>query len=200
MFCQRNNFFLQLIILVFFAGIHHTHAAKQTKTEQQTFDITANYLLLDEKKGISKYQGNVYFKKGTLAIKADSVILFYEGNELTKALITGSPADVLHYPDNEARVHSQAKTMEYLVSEERLTLKGQAFVDQGDNHFSGETIEYDTRQRTITAAGKQNTLVNAKNSKNTAPNRRVHVIIGPSDEGNKPDASHGADETEKQAH
>jgi lipopolysaccharide export system protein LptA len=180
MFCQQNNFLTKLIVLLLLAiSINFAYAASKTKAKPQTIDIKARYLLLDEKKGINKYQGNVYFKKGTLAIKANTITLYYDGEKLTKVLIYGSPADVQHYPDNEAKVHSQAKKMEYLVAEDRLTLKGQAFVDQGDDHFSGETIEYDTRQRTITAAGNQSKAVNTKNSKNSQPNRRVHVIIGP---------------------
>lgn len=186
MFCLHNKLFslltwlpILLLILLIFPNISPVHAASQSKAKQQTIDITAQYLLLDEKKGISEYKGKVSFIKGTLTIKADSVTLYYDGEKLIKALITGFPADVQHQPDNEARVHSQANEMEYFVAEERLILKGQAFVDQGDRHFSGEYIEYDTRQRTITAAGSQNVTVNTENSKNSPPKGRVHVIIGP---------------------
>lgn len=193
MFCLRNKFLILVSVLLLIAGIFPVQA------EQQTIDIKAQYLLLDEKKGISKYRGNVFFKKGTLSIKADTVTLFYNNKELTKALIVGSPADVLHYPDNEAKVHSQAKIMEYFVTEERLTLKGKAFVDQGDNHFSGETIEYDTRQRTITAAGNKSTLPGAENSKNTPASRRVHVIIGPTEKIQQNDEVDENDNTEEKA-
>ncbi len=175
MFCLQNNFFslFALLIIIFSSP---AYAGKQ-----QVIDIKAQYLLLDEGKGISKYKGNVLFTKDTLIIKADTVTLYYKDKKLTKAFITGSPADVQHQPDNEAKVHSQASTMEFFISEDRLILKGQAFVNQGNRHFSGEYIEYDTRQRIITAAGNQNRLLNAKNSENSPPKGRVHVIIGPTD-------------------
>ena len=179
MFCLQNKFFSLFGLLILTLIISPVHAAS---LKQRTIDITAQYLLLDEKNGISKYKGKVFFKKGTLNIKADTVTLYYNNGKLTKALITGSPADVLHYPDNEAKVHSQANKIEYFVTEDRLTLKGQAFVDQGDRHFSGESIEYDTRQRIITAAGNQNKVINAENSR---PKGRVHVIIGPSEDAEK---------------
>ena len=183
MLYQQNNVLIRLIVSILLASSFNiTHAASKPKAASQIIDIKAQYILLDEKKGISKYEGNVFFKKGTLSIQADTITLYYDGKQLTKAFITGSPADVQHYPDNEAKVHSQAKEMEYRAAEDRLTLKGQAFVDQGDNHFSGEIIEYDTRQRTVTAAGTQNKVVNTEKSKNTPPNRRVHVIIGPKDD------------------
>ena len=174
LFLQNKG--LVLLLLSFLAN--PIYAASQ----KQIIDIKADYLLLDENKGISKYKGHVLFTKGTLVIKADTVTLFYDGNELTKALITGSPADVQHQPDNEEAVHSQANKMEYRVAEERLFLNGQAFVDQGDRHFSGESIEYDTRQRIITAAGKSTNATNSENTNNTPPTGRVHVIIGPTED------------------
>lgn len=177
MFCLHNKTLAFATLLLMLSVLSVAYAEKQ-----QTIDIKAKYLLLDEKKGISKYKGNVLFTKGMLIIKADTVTLYYKNKELTKALINGSPADVQHQPDNEDKVHSQARNMEYFVKEERLVLKGQAFVDQGNRHFSGENIEYDTRQRIITAAGNQNKSLNAKNTKSTPPNERVHVIIGPVDD------------------
>ena len=185
MFCLQNKFISVFKLLMLTLVISPVYAAN---INQETVDITAHYLLLDEKNGVSKYKGDVYFKKGTLSIKADEVTLYFNDGKLTKAMILGSPADVLHYPDNEAKVHSQAKEMEYFVTEDRLTLKGQAFVDQGDRHFSGESIEYDTRQRTITASGNQNKTINTENS---PPKSRVHVIIGPSKDGN--DSADGED-------
>jgi len=176
MFCLQNKF-LSLFVLLIIILSSPAYAEKQ-----QVIDIKAQYLLLDENKGISKYKGNVLFTKDTLTIKADTVTLHYKDKKLTKAFITGSPADVQHQPDNEAKVHSQANIMEFFVSEDRLILKGQAFVNQGNRHFSGEYIEYDTRQRIITAAGSQNRLINAENAKNSPSKGRVHVIIGPTDD------------------
>lgn len=177
MFCLQNKL-LSLFVLLIIIFSSSTYAAKQ-----QAIDIKAQYLLLDENKGVSKYKGNVLFKKDSLKIKADTITLYYKNKKLTKAFITGSPADVQHHPDNEAEVHSQANSMEYFVNEDRLILKGQAFVNQGNRHFSGEYIEYDTRQRIITAAGNQNGTMNTENSENSSPTGRVHVIIGPT--GNK---------------
>ncbi|GMR16530.1 MAG: hypothetical protein BMS9Abin31_0871 [Gammaproteobacteria bacterium] len=203
MFCLQNKIFYLLSLLVLTLTISPVHAANQKgqKLKQQTIDIKAQYLLLDEKKGVSKYKGNVQFTKGTLVIKADSVTLYFKNEKLTKALIKGRPADVQHQPVNEAKVHSQANSMEFFVTEDRLVLKGQAFVDQGERHFSGENIEYDTRQQTITAAGKQNSTANTENSENTQPEERVHkgrvhVIIGPIEDEDTDDKNSEKDKNE----
>lgn len=151
---------------------------------QAPIDIKAQYLLLDESKGISKYKGNVVFTKGTLVIQADAITLYSDGGKLSKAIITGSPADVQHQPENEEKVHSQANKMQYIMATEQLTLTGNAFVDQGEQHFSGNIIKYDTRQRLVTASGnKPNLATQKKDAKNPASGR-VHVIIGPENSHN----------------
>ena len=174
---QLINRLLFASLIVGIIGSTSVYAAtkKNKKLEPEPVDIKSNYLLLDGKKGISIYKGNVLLIKGTLIIKADKITLYSDGEKLTKALIIGSPADVRHNPENEEKVHSQAKKIEYFVEKERLILNGEAFVDQGDRHFSGESIEYDTRQRIITASGQKG----AVNTKINPPKRRVHVIIGP---------------------
>ena len=71
------------------------------------------------------------------------------------------------------------------LSEDKLTLTGRAFVNQGNRHFSGETIEYDTRQRIISAAGNQSAMTNDEETPtSSATNQRVHVIIGPDTDNN----------------
>ena len=176
MFYLKNKVLLSLLLSI---GIFSNSSFA---VEKQILEIKAQYLLLNEKNGVSEYKGDVLLSKDTLIIKADSVTLYYKNKELNKALIIGSPADVQHQPDNEEKVHSQANKMEFFVKDDRLVLKGDAFVNQGNRHFSGEYIEYDTRQRIITAAGEKNKLRNAENAKNIPQKSRVHVIIGPTDE------------------
>jgi lipopolysaccharide export system protein LptA len=186
MFCHPSKKHVTLIYLfiVLTIALNSSLVYAADNKKAQTLHIQSQYLLLDEKKGISTYKGNVLLQKDTLVIKADAMTLYYIGEKLDKVIILGSPADVRHAPDNEAKVHSQANKMEYLINQDKLTLSGQAFVTQGNRHFSGETIEYDARQRIISAAGNQNTVTN-NNDTSAAPaeNQRVHVIIGP-DAGN----------------
>ena len=175
---------LTLILLLVIFNANSVHATKKSKAIQEPIDIKAQYLLLDENKGISKYKGKVLFTQGTLIIKADAITLYHDGEKLIKALIIGSPADIKHQPENEEKVHSQAKKMQYFVTKQKLILEGDAFIDQGDNHFSGEKIEYDTQKKMVTAAGKKINNNNAQQGidKNKSSNGRIHVIIGPEED------------------
>lgn len=175
MFYLKNKRLSLFILLVVILN-NPTHAGNE-----EIIEIKAQYLLLDDNKGISKYKGDVLFTKGTLVIKADTVTLFYKNKILIRALITGAPADLKHHPINEEKVHSQANKMEFFVNEDRVILKGNAFVDQGSRYFSGEYIEYDARQGIITASSNKNKPHSTKTLKNTPPRGRVHVIIGPTE-------------------
>ena len=155
-------------------------------TQPEPIDIKADYLLFDEKKGLSEYKGQVLFSKKTLKVKANTITLNHQDNRIIKGLIQGSPVEILHAPDNEAKVTSQARKMEYFVTQDRLELLGEASVTQGNRHFSGEHIIYDTRQQNITAGAIQSQLESVKSATiETEPeveqpsNGRVHVIIGP---------------------
>jgi lipopolysaccharide export system protein LptA len=187
MSCLQNDNHLKLFSLITLLSVAlcPIETVVAEKVKPQALDIQARYMLLDENKGISTYKGKVILKKDTLVIKADSMTLYFNGEKLNKVSIIGSPADVRHAPDNEAKVHSQARKMEYLVNEDKLTLMGQAFVNQGNRHFSGEAIEYDTRQRIISAAGKNTAVTDEEEtSTDSTTNQRVHVIIGPETENN----------------
>jgi len=183
MFLLNNKFLTICTLFILFSP--GTSYAANIKAAKEPIDIKAEYLLIDENKGVSKYKGNVIFTQGTLIIKADSVILYSKGEKLTKAFITGSPADIQHQPENEPKVHSQAKKIDYFVNREKLILRGNAFVKQGDKHFSGEKIEYNTRQKIVTASGnKSGHTETSKTPGKSAPSGRVHVIIGPEAEKN----------------
>jgi len=185
MFYRKTKITLMSLLLLL--GINSIVFSAQSSSKKQVINIKSDTLLLDEASGLSTYKGDVLFTKEGIVIKADSITLNYEKQELTKAIMKGSPVDVQHQPDNEEKVHSQADEMEFFVNEDRLVLKGNAFVNQSSRHFSGEVIEYDTRQRIFTAAANKDENLTNKSPENELPHSpagRVHVIIGPDEESN----------------
>ncbi len=147
-----------------------------TRSHYKNIDIRADYLLLDNKKGISQYKGHVHFKKGNLKIVADSITLYIEEEKLKRALITGNPARARQKPEQETELKAQAKQFEYFADTEKLLLRGNAEVDQGNRHFSGKIIEYDSREKRLLASG-QSGGKNAEKSSKAASGSRVHVIL-----------------------
>ena len=69
-------------------------------------------------------------------------------------------------------MHAFGNTIEYFVSEERIELKKQAKLEQEQNVFTGERIDYDIKRRVVNAYGGTQT-----NSSTDTP--RVNLIIQP---------------------
>lgn len=151
------------------------YAAKSDR--DQPIEIQADRVVLNDQKGISHYQGNVYMTQGTLKINADDVEVFLKSNrELDRIIIKGKPAKLQQKPDNsEEVVKSKAHLMEYFADDERLILKQEAEVLQGVNLFRGDFIEYDTRTSTVKAR------------KEDADDSRVHATILPKKDKDNPE-------------
>lgn len=137
---------------------------------ENTLEISADALLLDSSKQVSRYRGHVVIKHKTMNIHAELVELFHADQQLSQANISGKPARVDHQPANEPAVHAEANRIEYHVAEQQLILIGKAKVQQGERSFAGEKIEYDLASHVIKASGTQ---------QDAEQSNRVHVIIGP---------------------
>ena len=134
----------------------------------QPIHIKADRITVNEKQGVSFYQGNVKFTQGSLRVTGDEVTVFLQGDVLSKVIVIGNPATLKQLPDHRQEpVNSKARRMEYDAKKEVVYLIDNAEVQQGPNSFSGNYIEYDTR----------NSVVSAR--KGETDDSRVHVIITP---------------------
>lgn len=149
---KSNGLKLSLFLCSFFACLN-TYAL--TSDREQPIQVNADSMVAEEPKGFSHYKGNVLIVQGSLKVIADEVIIYFTDGELDKLIIKGNPAHLQQQPDNsEDLVYSQAKTMEYYATSDRLFLLEDAKVRQGNNHFSGARIEYDTRNSTVSATSE----------------------------------------------
>lgn len=131
---------------------------------KQPIHIDADRMIAEESKGYSHYFGNVHITQGSLKIDADEVYIYLVDGLLNKLIIIGTPAKLQQIPDNSTEVvYSRARRMEYFANTDRLILMKDAEVWQGGNHFSGEHIEYDTRNSRVSAnsEGKESGRVRA---------------------------------------
>lgn len=135
---------------------------------QQPIHIQADRITVQEKEGVSYYEGNVQFTQGSLQIHGDEITVHLQDDVLQKIIVKGSPATLQQQPESDQElVHSKAKQMEYDAMQQIVTLTENAQVQQGPNSFAGDYIEYDTRTNRVSAR------------KGEAEGSRVHVIITP---------------------
>jgi len=141
-----------------------------TSDQHQPIRVTSDRMTVDERQGISHYEGNVYLKQGSLEIRADTLTVHLKNGKITRIIIIGSPARLQQQPDDRDTIHSSARRMEYDTRSGQLLLIHDALVKQGANRFSGARIEYNT----------QTSIVAAERTPEDS-NGRVHAIIEPTD-------------------
>jgi lipopolysaccharide export system protein LptA len=134
----------------------------------QPITIEADRATLQEKEGISTYQGNVYLNQGTLKLHGDILTVYTKGDHIEKAILTGNPATFLQRPDGQdVDQHAEAQRMEYQATGGVMILQGAARVWQTDGkEFRSEKIIYDITRNTINAGDR-------------AAGDRVHITLQP---------------------
>lgn len=159
-----------LIIVIYIVCLSPTAWALKSDRSKPV-KISADHVVVDKKKGVSTYSGDVQMQQGSLVIRGDEVIVHTKNGKLKQITIKGKPASFQQQPDNkQAVVKSKAEHMEYYTNNELLVLQRNAEVIQGNNQFRGNHIEYDTFNSVVRA------------NKGSDSKSRVHAIIEPEKE------------------
>ena len=116
---------------------------------QRPIEVQADTAMIDEAKGSSVYRGNVIIVQGTLQVRADEVEIYSKDREVTRIIAKADENSkrLAHYEQqtNETKdmVIAKARSITYLVQEERVQLAGSARLQQVDDVFTGELLHYD---------------------------------------------------------
>ena len=140
--------------------------------KNQPIHIKSDKAEIDDSKGISIYIGNVNLDQGTINLVADKVTIYSDENGISRITALGEPASFQQQQEeNKPLMHAYGKTIDYFLSEERIELRKNAKLEQDQNIFTGESIDYDISQRKVNASGGT-----SNNSKDTS---RVEMVIQP---------------------
>ncbi len=135
---------------------------------EQPIAIEADRLEIDERQGISRYQGRVRLSQGTLHLEADQVTIYSEQRRLRRVIAQGQPARLRQRPDGATDdIEAEARQIEFDADSGLLVFTGQAELRQGGSLFRGERIAYDSRNDSVRASG------------DPGQGQRIQVIIQP---------------------
>ena len=161
-----NTFALLIGVLLFSAN-----AWSLDTDAQQPIYIESDAATYDEKKGESVYTGNVQVTQGSMRMNSDRLVILLSETtkkELNKMIATGNPVRFKQKPsDDEDEIRGKSLRAEYYGKEGKLILLEKAKVVQGNNTYTSERIEYDTRNSIVKAGAKDS---------NT---KRVYVTLHP---------------------
>lgn len=141
------------ILLALLLALSPLALALSTDREQPV-EIEADSVDINEAEGISRYQGEVVIRQGSLYLTADQVTVHHQGRAPARMVAEGTPVRFRQQPDDQALpVQGEARRAEYTIDSEELLLTGDAELAQGEDRFRSDRIVYD-RVRAVVKAGR----------------------------------------------
>ncbi|MEJ2141319.1 MAG: LptA/OstA family protein [Gammaproteobacteria bacterium] len=86
---ERINPYMAVLFTLLLCNLWITPALAANKS--QSIYIVSDSLRIEDKKGISHFNGRVRFKQGNLVIRADSILTRANNGNIDKITINGSP-------------------------------------------------------------------------------------------------------------
>lgn len=152
-----------LCLLVIFLT---TTAIALPSDRQATITVEADRAQINEKTGITDYQGSVIIKQGSLMIAADQVTIYSTDGQANKIICIGKPAHYQQQPKpGDGLVNARGDTIEYYLDTETITLIKNASLEQQGSTLKGDHINYDLKAELVVARGSDNSQ------------QRVHMVI-----------------------
>ncbi len=143
-----------------------TTALALPSDRQATITVEADRAQINEKTGITDYQGSVIIKQGSLLIEADQVTIYATNGQANKIICIGKPAHYQQQPNPEdGLVNAHGNTIEYFLDTETITLIKNASLEQQGSTLKGDHINYDLKAELVEARGSDNSQ------------QRVHMVI-----------------------
>ena len=173
---------LFVVILLALSVITPTVVRALESDRDQPALIEADEVELDFSSGRRFYRGNVSIKQGTIRIIADELELFYQGEQLEKAIARGNPAVFRQRPDQKLQdVIGQSKIIEMDEINNIVTFIDQATIKQGRDAIYGETIVYDMARDKMKVRGQTRTTKKPEQSKVDSSQSSATLVTSGSD-------------------
>jgi lipopolysaccharide transport protein LptA len=121
------------------------------------------------------FRGDVHIHLPDGSLESQAATVTFRGNEIVHALITGNPATFEQHrsnPDQLAR--GRAGTIEYDIARGSVRLSDQAWLSDGRNEITGQTLVYNIRDQRILA------------NPNEQDHQGVSIIINPQTSNSQP--------------
>lgn len=103
-----------------------------------------------------KFIGTVQIRMPNGRLDSDSATIIFRNNQITNARIAGSPATFQQERVEQQVARGRAGAIEYDVTRGTIELKDKAWLSDGKNEITGQTLVYDMlKERVIANPGEQ---------------------------------------------
>lgn len=133
---------------------------------EQPIRISADTVTVDQKTGVTRYQGDVVMLQGGLRIAADRVVVRYQQGEIQSLSAFGNPVTLRQRAqDGVPEMKASAARLQYSAADRVLHLYDQVALQQGDDVLHSAALHYDLGTNRLQAEGD--------------PQNRVYSVIQP---------------------
>ena len=129
-------------------------AAALPEDRNQPIQLAASRGQLDQKTGVSVYEGNVVISQGSMRLTADTATIYVKDSNFQRMEAVGNPVN-LYYKQaaDKPELHGVSKRVDYDVPSAKVIMSGGARIVQGQDVFTGDRVEYDLKDDVIRAKG-----------------------------------------------
>lgn len=123
----------------------------------QPIQLEANRGQIDQKTGVSVYEGNVIISQGSMRLNADVATIHVKDGGFQRMEATGNPVKLRYQPTaDKPEIIGVSQRVEYDVAGAKVIMSGNARLTQGQDVFTGDRIEYDLKSDVVRARGAGN--------------------------------------------
>jgi lipopolysaccharide export system protein LptA len=144
-----------LLTTIFFT----TFAFALSEDAKQPIEIEAESVIVDEMSGFNEFSGNAEVRQGSLLMTAELIQVQTNAGGVETMKATGTldnPAKYIQSQENQARfIEATATLITYDVNEGMIFLVGNAYLIQGFDSFSGDTLTYDINNDKVIVKGSE---------------------------------------------
>lgn len=143
---------MKSVLIVAITFISASAVQADDASRQAPVSLRADRIEIDQKTGISRYQGKVAVNQGTLRLTADKATVERQGELLRKVTAEGKPATFRDRPEGQTEfIEGEALRMEYEALERKLHLTGKVSVKRGDDLLKAGELHYHLNTESVTA-------------------------------------------------
>ena len=149
------NKIIIILTIIFFT----TNTFALLADAKQSIEVEADSVMVDEISGFNEFIGNAEVRQGSLLMTADLIQVQKNSDGVETMKATGTPdkpAKYIQSQENQARfIEATATLITYDVNEGKIFLVGNAYLVQGFDSFSGDSLIYDMNNDKVLVKGSE---------------------------------------------
>ena len=161
----HRNYWHILLLLVCLTALPAAQALESDRMKPLEVNADSTDGMLGD--GVTKLNGHVEIRQGTLLIRADNAEVEKVDGKVRKIVLLGNFASLEQEIEDLGLVKARARRIEYKVSSGIVVLSGEAEVHHPQYEISGEQLRYDLNVQHFEGSGDEN------------GNGRVHIRLDP---------------------